>query len=49
VVTLPSTYKFAWANGQGNYYVTDDPTFDPKGTGSGNGRWQVMDKYQPGH
>jgi len=48
-VTLPSTYKYAWGNGQGNYWVTDDPTFDPKGTGAVNGTWQVMQKAQPGH
>ncbi len=46
VVTLPSSYKHAWADGNGNYLLTDDPTTDTRGYGSGS--WQEMGKYRPG-
>jgi len=30
VVTLPSAYNHSWSDGNGNYILNDDPTFDPK-------------------
>jgi hypothetical protein len=42
-VTLPSSYKYAYANGQGQYYVTDEPDFDARGTD-----WRPMSKASAG-
>lgn len=44
VVTLPSSYKHAWADGSGNYLLSDDPTTDLRGYGS---NWQEMGKCRP--
>ena len=38
-VTLPSSYKYAYANNQGQYFVSDDAGFDARGTG-----WRPMSK-----
>jgi hypothetical protein len=45
IVTLPSTYAHSWADGKGNYFLTDDPTFDPRGLGTGN--WEKLEKATP--
>jgi hypothetical protein len=42
VVTIPTAYDHAWSNGQGGYYLTNDPTFDPKGTDFST--WEQMQK-----
>jgi hypothetical protein len=42
VVTLPMNYNHSWSNGNGEYILSDDPTFDPKGLGSGG--WEQMQK-----
>jgi hypothetical protein len=41
-VTTPAYYDHAWSNGQGDYFLSNDPTFDPRGTG--NGSWEQMEK-----
>jgi hypothetical protein len=42
VVTLPDTYRHVWGDGNGNYFLSDDPTVDLRGVGGGN--WQPMSK-----
>lgn len=42
-VTLPSSYKYAYANQQGQYLVTDEPGFDARGTD-----WRPMSKASAG-
>ena len=42
VVTMPSAYSHAWSNGSGEYVLTNDPTYDPRGTGAGD--WQKMQR-----
>jgi hypothetical protein len=46
VVSLPASYKHVWDDGQGNYLLTDDPTTDPRGYGSG--KWEPLEKAKPG-
>jgi hypothetical protein len=47
IVTLPNNYNHAWANNQGVYILTDDHTFDPRGTDGTT--WQEMPKAEHGH
>ncbi len=42
VVTLPSAYTHSWTNGNGEYILNDNPTFDPKGIGLNT--WQQLEK-----
>lgn len=42
VVTLPSAYTHSWTNGNGEYILNDDPTFDPKGIDFST--WQQLEK-----
>jgi hypothetical protein len=46
IVTLPNAYSHAWANGDGDYLRSSDPTFDPRGSGGGD--WQEMKKAEHG-
>jgi DNA-directed RNA polymerase subunit RPC12/RpoP len=41
-VELPGMYNYAWSNSLGEYYVTDDPNFDPN-VGS-NLNWDPLDR-----
>ncbi|HWD38307.1 MAG TPA: hypothetical protein VG944_05625 [Fimbriimonas sp.] len=45
IVTLPSEYNHSWVNEAGEYILNSDPTFDPKGSGSGG--WTELEKYVP--
>ena len=42
VVTMPTTYNHAWTNAAGQYVLSDDPTYDPKGTGAGG--WEKLQR-----
>ncbi|HWD38571.1 MAG TPA: hypothetical protein VG944_06960 [Fimbriimonas sp.] len=44
-VTLPMQYDHSWVNSAGEYILNSDPTFDPKGYGSGG--WVQLQKYVP--
>jgi len=46
IVTIPTTYDHPWENGQGQFVLTDDPTFDPHGLGPGD--WKPMSKSRAG-
>jgi len=41
-VELPGGYDYAWSNGLGDYYVSDDPAFDPNRYSTAN--WDKMRK-----
>jgi hypothetical protein len=41
-VMLPDSYRRAFSNGQGQYIVTDDPSFNPLTTPNLEGNWQEM-------
>jgi hypothetical protein len=40
--TLPAYYSYAWKNDQGQFVLTDNPTFDPRGTD--NTTWESLQK-----
>jgi hypothetical protein len=40
--TLPAYYSHAWKNDQGQYVLTDSPTYDPRGTDSTT--WEPLQK-----
>jgi len=42
ISTLPAYYSYAWKNDQGQYVLTDTPTFDPRGTDNSN--WEPLKK-----
>jgi hypothetical protein len=42
---LPSTYKYYWADSQGNVLGTNDPSANPN-SGSAS-EWRQMPRYQP--
>jgi hypothetical protein len=44
-VELPSGYRNAWVNGQGEYIVTDNTSFNPNVELDGN--WQPLQKKEP--
>ncbi len=41
---LPSGYGHAWANGNGEYVVTDNPNFNPNVELKGD--WQELEKKE---
>ena len=41
-VELPSGYQQAWSNPLGEYWLTDDPNFDPNR--DANGTWTPLER-----
>lgn len=41
-VALPASYKHVWGDQNGNFLLTDDPTVDLRGTGSGD--WKPLER-----
>jgi len=41
-VTLPTAFDHAWSNANGEYLLSDNPAFDPRGYGSGG--WERLEK-----
>lgn len=42
-VELPSSYREAWINGQGEYILTDNPNYNPNVQAGGN--WQKLQRH----
>ena len=44
-VELPTTYKYVWADRQGNFLGTNDPSVNPNNGSTGD--WKQMQKHRP--
>jgi hypothetical protein len=47
-VEIPYGYQGVWADGQGDYVLSEDPSYDPNvGAGGPGPTWQRLDKIDP--